>query len=67
MLDKPNHKRLLNNKEAAYILGVTPGCLEKARSVKKGLGLIPVVKFPGVRLIRYDPDVLDAYIANATR
>ena len=56
-------KRLLKNPEAAHILGVTPGCLEKARSEKRGLGLIPTVDFgPGVRIIRYDPDVLAAHL-----
>jgi hypothetical protein len=58
-----NLKPLLKNPEAAAILGVTPGCLEKARSEKRGLGLIPTVDFgPGVRMTRYDPDVLAAHI-----
>ena len=56
---------LLTTDQVATIFGVTRNCIERARLDRRGLGLIPYIRLPGTRFIRYDPDVVDAYIAKS--
>ena len=55
-------KKLLGEKEAAEILGVTPGTLQVWRST--GRYAIPFIKVG--RLVKYRPDVLEIWLESRT-
>ena len=59
---KPETKKLVGEKEAAEILGVTPGTLQVWRST--GRYAIPFIKVG--RLVKYRPDVLEIWLESRT-
>ena len=60
---KTNEKKLVGEKEAAEILGVTPGTMQVWRST--GRYAIPFIKVG--RLVKYRPDVLEGWLKSRTR
>jgi hypothetical protein len=54
---------LLKETDAAKRLGMEPATLRKWRVIGKGPDFVIV----GGRSIRYDPNIIDAYILNGTR